>query len=151
MWTVRLICSAQYVYSKIYGPCGSYLAQRYIYIWLPSKTPLPTKTRDLSENTWNTFETETEAWKHAFPKLCNPRRSAKVPRRETRSWKRHPLSYSQNSAVREGPRSFREGKREGGNMNVKTLQSAKVPRSFREVKREGNFKSIMYVSVTFLE
>ena len=88
--------------------------------------------------------TETEAWKHAFPELRSPRR-------------------------------FREGKREGENgtccVFCKTPQSAKVregsakgnakletcmskhcsPRRFHEVKREGDFKSIIRVSVTFLE
>ena len=100
---------------------------------------LPAKSIYLSENTWSKFDNINRGLETCVSKTLQ---SAKVPRRETQSWKRPPLSYSQNSAVREGPRSFREGKREGGNMNVRI--------AVRKASAKLNAKVISSLSCMFL-
>ena len=94
---------------------------------LPSKKPLPTKSKALSKNTWSTFDDRNRGLETRVSKTPQ---SAKVREGSAKGNAKVKTAPAMAFTKLRSPRSsakVREGKREGGNMNVKTLQSAKVP------------------------
>ena len=107
-----------------------------------------TKTSSLSENTWCSLGDRNRG---PETRIFKTSQSAKVREGSAKGNAKVKLGPGSVFTKVCSPRRLREGKREAGNMHVKSSQSAKVPRRFREEKREGVSKSMVRVSVTFLD